>query len=347
MIIVSGCPRSGTSLMMNILRTALGDWRIVGRSGFEQPEPAGTELELAARKYAADAVKRFRRGMEESEDREVREVRARSMNPDGFWECPYTVDGVSFSMEDHARQLDLLENGKRKICKIVSQGLYATDPAFVDRVIFMARHPRAVAKSQERLERNLPFKKTKELRIHTPEMFINVTRAAARWLDRYKPPVLVVVYDELVDRPETALVEVSKFLTEQVVSGASVVKRDLRRSDPENVPSDLWTDAEEVYARLLKKDFAGIDAYMADPRLATNLRHRRWMCARRAQTVDCVDCARCRANPKAALLFRQYAEARGIMWKTEPCLYECGFSPFGEHITIERSIAENTWSGLC
>jgi len=62
--VVSGCPRSGTSLMMDCLRTAFGDDRIIGNK-FPQEERVNlgldkhteeTDDEFAARRYVTDPI---------------------------------------------------------------------------------------------------------------------------------------------------------------------------------------------------------------------------------------------------------------------------------------------------
>ena len=341
MIIVSGCPRSGTSLMMNVLRTALGPERVMGRKGFGEEDCAGgTPMEREAVKYAEHAVRRFQGAPPERDT-------AEELNPDGFWECRYTVEGIRFNMADHVRQEKLLAAGSGIVCKIVSQGLFQTDPRFVDKIIFMLRHPRMVAKSQEKLKHQLPFEVPEGMRVHTPEMFINVSGMAATWLRTHNKPVLTVLYDDLLDNTSAVMQRITAFLGEDVSAGAAVIKGGLRRSTPDNVESDMWGEAEEVYARLVAEDYSGIVEYLKDPRLAVNLRKRRWLCARRAVVVDCVDCARCRGSRDIAMRLRRTAEALGVMWRVEPCLYECGFSPFGGHISIADSIARNTWSDLC
>jgi hypothetical protein len=124
MIVVSGCPRSGTSLMMDCLRIAFGEDRILGHKfpqehGLLEAKKQGEEESddhYEARMYAMNrglAVSGRLNDIERSKD----------MNPNGFWECRYTVQGVHWHRGIEVKNTD--------ICKIVSQGLFFSDPKYI------------------------------------------------------------------------------------------------------------------------------------------------------------------------------------------------------------------------
>jgi len=176
MIVVTGCPRSGTSCMMDQMRLAFGEDRLLGKKfpqydGLLEMTKQGedeSDLHYKARMYVQE-----RRGFNEKL-KEAKETM--DMNPNGFWEMRYTVSGVQW----HLGMPDL----KGKVCKIVSQGLVASNPEYIEKIVFMVRCPRQVAKSQERLRRIrwMSREHEQEMKIHTPEMFIQVTYQASKWL---------------------------------------------------------------------------------------------------------------------------------------------------------------------
>jgi hypothetical protein len=133
--------------MMDCLRLTFGDDRIMGSKfpqedrisvGLEKHEEE-TQDEFEARNYIRDIV-----APHATKDFEV----SKDMNPNGFWECRYSVRGIKW----HMNMPDL----EGKVCKIVSQGLINSNPEYIDKIVYMLRDPRQVAKSQERLKR-FPF----------------------------------------------------------------------------------------------------------------------------------------------------------------------------------------------
>lgn len=342
MIIVSGCPRSGTSLMMDCLRLALGEDRILGekfpQEGKRDRKDAETEAEEPALLAINEYLKQKRKTLETG-GKDLKEFR--DMNPNGFWECRYTVRGVVWHMgiEDICQA--------EKVCKVVSQGLTNTNPQFVDKMIFMIRHPREVAKSQERLVRGgsrVIDRGIKKLgKVHTPEMFINVTISAAMWLQQYpQTNVLFVNHADLLADPDAELERVKTFLGEGDFIGHPVEKN-LHRSKPEEIEHELWAEAEKIYDLFCAADFAGIVEYAKDARRAASRLQVRFKCPRMAETVSYAQCRVCATDKTTAENFKIKAINNEVDWRKEPCLFECGINLDGEQKTIEESIATNTW----
>ena len=150
MIIVSGCPRSGTSNTVNILGTMYGYTRLEaeqfpnekGLRRFERT-PRDTDELWDFKQYQWK-----KNGIKEKFLKEFENIK--KMNPLGFWENEWTVGGIQYSLRNEEKY------DETKFCKIVSQGLHKSDPKYVSKVIYMSRHPRAVAKSQEELKGSIP-----------------------------------------------------------------------------------------------------------------------------------------------------------------------------------------------
>jgi len=382
-LVVSGCPRSGTSLCMDIQRVAHGDDAIVG-SKFPQENRKNAREEMLARiDGELDHEYQVRRYLLEKEllQLELRQDGEKQkyvdMNPEGFWECVFSVQGIIYRpmVKDVLREV---RAGKFRVVKVVSQGLLASDPAYVGRVIYMVRHPRAVAKSQERLTRGFNYAdpETGEvknafegMRIHTPEMYIGVTFQAARWfLDNPRIPVMFVNFDDLVSDPETQVGRMAEFVGRGDYEAArGVVQPRLSRSRPEDVPNALWEDAEFVYENFVKaaelidagkgrsranRYFRKIVEYFQDPRRAYNREKRNWRCYRAKHHVNEAMCKACYHDPVAAANFKAHSESvTGSLsrhWSKEPCLFECGMDldREGPYLTIEESIQNNWWARL-
>ena len=82
----------------------------------------------------------------------------------------------------------------------------------MDKLIFMVRNPRQVAKSQERLRRAQGLMSWQEeidqpegMKVHSPQMFIQVNYLAAKWLLKsgYDGPLLMLDFDDVLAEPDT------------------------------------------------------------------------------------------------------------------------------------------------
>lgn len=354
MYVVSGCPRSGTSLMMDCLRMGLGEDRMLGekwpmRKGHERVMSQGedeSDKHYEIRIYNYNKVNpNFEEEFKLSE----------AMNPNGFWECPFTVEGIQWGGPLRANLFERAKQSEEPVfVKVVSQGLAKSNPDYIDRIVYMMRHPRAVAKSQEKLRRKLEvitedgekIDLFKDQVVHTPQMFINVTAMAARWLKQHKKPYHVVEFDDLVMYPKETLKGVFDFLEEPGWEQAvEIIEPKLKRSEPQDVENVLWEDAEFMYEKFKAQEFDAIEEYISDKSKHISRQNNSWLCSRSGlMTVD-AHCKECRTN----LEFRQsliiHAQRGNIDWRNEPCTYECGTKPDDGfvHLTIEESIEKNFW----
>lgn len=356
MIVVSGCPRSGTSLMMNCLRHALGDDRILGHEfpsienkleKFNEKKPHETEEQYQLRMYLSKKMNPdLEEDLEETKD----------LNPNGFWECTFSVRGVYFTpqFESFLEEMEFEDENKLTVCKIVSQGLAQSDPRYIHKVIYMLRDPYSVAKSQERLKRNMTFIHPEtggevnlfdEVTIHSPEMFIKVSLSAAQWLENHPEiPVLFVNYDDLIQKPNETLNIIQDFLQEGNFEKAkSIINPKLKRSYAEPEKSDLWEDAEYVYEKMLNQDFNFME-FLTDKKRKFNRLQRKWPCLRARQYMIEPHCKACKSDKKFRESLKEYAKSANVDWQNEPCVFECGFNLDSDPITIEKSIENNFWN---
>jgi hypothetical protein len=334
MIVVSGCPRSGTSLMMDCLRTALGDDRIIGKQ-FPQNDRKDARTKRRHGESDIDYNNRLyllsRSAPKQSEGFE-------EMNPNGFWECRYSVRGIRWHQGINVKPTD--------VCKIVSQGLASSDPQYITKVIYMARHPRAVAKSQEKLRRMQFISREEEqttFKIHSPDMFLQVTAKAAQWLNYNSTvPVLLVNYDDLIEDPDKELSRVAQFIGEGDFTKHPVDKK-LRRSYPQEVDNPLWEVAEIMFKDLLQQNWRGIIQTYRGNVLQINKDKLKFKCLRTGQGQVYNECLVCKKNKETRVNYKKKALDKGIDWEKAPCVFECLYDCDNPHISIEDSIANNFW----
>ena len=356
MIVVSGCPRSGTSLMMSCLLEVFGENLILGSKW-----PFSERMEARQKQGANEDDKHYairmylERKADPNRDKEMEKTK--DMNPNGFWECQFTVEGVfyRFGMADLLEELEReaidTSDTDKHICKIVSQGLARSDPRYISKIIFMMRPPRAVAKSQERLKRvffkdaqGTPIDLSDYFKIQTPEMFIKVTTQVSAWLLRHSYiPFLLVNFDDLVNDPAKQFVRIQEFIgTGDFSPAISRIEPRLRRSNPEDVEHDLWEESEVIYEKFCAGDYAGVVQYMNDPSRKIYRENASWLCPRWGRHVTFRQCEVCKSKPTVRENFKKQAEDNGIEWHKEPCPYECGFGS-EKSISIEESIKNNFW----
>jgi len=340
---------------MDLMRVAYGEDRIVGKK-FPQEE----HIENAQKKHENETDLQYEmrmytfNRMSEKRDLDKALNHSKDMNPNGFWEMLYTVQGCHYRFFDLDRLDKLKEEKTKSFCKIVSQGLVQSDPQYIDKVIFMIRHPRSVAKSQEKLVRPSPLgdlSKMKidgeQIKIHTPEMFINVTSTVSHWLLRFNTvPVHYVIYDDLLENPEKVLSGISDFLGEDGNNkdAAKQINKKLRRSYPEEVENDLWGDAEFIYKQFVKKDYKSIVDFSKRQDTATFNNNLNFFCFRSGNGVRPQFCKMCRKNePKIIQKQRNQAESKKIKWEDEPCMYECAYIHGYKKLSVNESIDNNFW----
>lgn len=330
MIVVSGCPRSGTSLMMDLLRVAFGKDRIVGSKFPQEEGKMRDDIPVGMKSMRAWLKKQ-----------QVKSKDFKDMNPKGFWECEYSVQGIVFNPRKEAPSSE-------KIVKIVSQGMAKSDPQYIDKVIFMLRHPRAVAKSQERLGRpgfndtGDPEKDGKPQRIHTAQMFNQVTHAAAWWLDKYKIPYITIEFDDLIENPAEQMERVREFLGEgDFAEAIKQVEPSLRRSIPQDREGEGWDIADKLYELFLADDLDGIVSYIKE--VASRSRPLTHMnCARMKRRVAVEECTLCQTEPNTKRNFMLSSVANGVCWDETPCAYDC----LVNNMTVEESLASTTWADI-
>lgn len=355
MIVVSGCPRSGTSMMMRIMKAAFGEDRILGDEfPQEKREKAIKEREAEWESKATPIQKYLRSKHKEPQGRDTE--RSKSMNPNGYYEMAFSVQGV-FYRPNHEDLLEEILTAavqlQPKICKIVSQGLARSDPRFIDKIVFMARDPRAVAKSQERLGRqnpmdpeSAPVRDGKKVLIRSVEMFNKVTHQAARWLVRHPDiPVHIVNYDELLDDPIPVLAALEEFLGDGSFFAASeMIDHSLRRSQPEDLNGPEANHAMQLFNFMKLGEWENIRiAGEAEVSFKEEASPTSWPCPRLGQVVAVEMCRLCKSHPMTTTNLIRNAANKKIDWRNEPCPYECGIQD-GVGLTVEQSIAENHWS---
>lgn len=327
MIVVSGVPRSGTSLCMDIQRAAHGDEFILGEKFPQERENKIPEH--------LKSFKDFYNRMSKKEEKSYEE-----MNPEGFWECPFTVRGIRYL--PHMRQvINSIKNGEKKICKVVCSGLNASDPDYITKILFTIRHPFDVSKSQLDLKSNLPYPKEK-----TPKMFItNLVQASKFFLENPGIPLLMYNYDDLIEDPDSILKQMQEFLPDGDYSKSKgIVKSELRRSKTFEDTHRLMPDALKVYELFSEHKFQEVLDYIKDPKLEVNKDNRSWFCVRRNKNTNYHICKLCMESKETTRNFIKHAEKTKIDWKSLPCVFECGFDVHrDEYLTIEESIERNHW----
>jgi len=377
-IAVSGCPRSGTSVDMEIQLFVHGEDMILGEKFPQESRRAKMLQTIEEEKESLDFPKQVydyligKRIEHEELALEKPERQYRDMNPDGFWEMEFTCAGIRY--RPHLKEtLQEILDGKTKFVKIVSQGLLTSDPRFIGKILYMLRHPRAVAKSQERLVRRVDIQtasgKTvnmfENLIIHSPEMFIEVSVQAAKFfLDNPEIPVHFTNFEELIANPDEEIEKMGKFVGFGDYSKAKgVVKQSLNRSKHEDIESPFWEDAEYIYDQMRKggallneynveeahKHFQNIIDYVKNPSIRLNREHRRWSCYRAKRIVTEHDCKKCMNDPKTRTMFKKSSENMpgnvAKHWSEEPCLFECGFDldRTESYLTLTESVKNNFW----
>jgi hypothetical protein len=344
--VVTGCARSRTSLTMLGHKHALGLSRIIGskwprtqahRARMQKLSPA--QIALERRRTARHSRRR------KKENERLR--KSRDMNPLGFWEQvapPWTVQGIKYEAE-HAELLARAESPSQ-IIKLVTSGLSTSDPKYVHRVVYLNRHPRAVATSQENLnspERDLARKQGKA--IHSPAMWIHTTAMAAKWiLANPDIPLLLLDSDRMISEPDKVWCEIAEFEDEPLLArGAEVVDPKLNRSKPKNEKSPLWQDAEAMWDLSMAGDWAGVADYYDNQANATKAESMRFRCDRQNRQASVGMCKACLTNTQAMRALRRNAHNRGVEYRDKPCAYECGAVPGVPSITIDESIKNNHW----
>jgi len=345
-IATSGCPRSGTSMDMILNGTALGWDRIVGE---KWPQKKRIDRLCNQQENESDAAWAIRdRELERSGRRKkiIDEFeKTKDLNPNGFWECRYTVGGLRWA-PPLDEEIEKMVTPPASVVKIVSQGLAASDPDYIDRVVFMLRKPRDVARSQERLRGQwgpvgeAPKRDGEAVLINSARMFVAVTVAAAKWLDDTGVPFHIVEFDRLIANPRVELSRVGEFIGEgDWARAASVIDPRLKRSYPRPADGPLWDAAEQIYEAMLARDLSAVADVEIPERMGAEKEYR---CLRLGRPVVENECRLCREGGTTTENFIVNAETRKIDWRDEPCAYEVE----EDDVSIDESIAGSHWLPL-
>jgi hypothetical protein len=270
-------------------------------------------------------------------------AKMKDMNPKGFYECPFTVQGLYWRPQVHELMKRVDDLVSEPFCKIVSNGLLKSDPTKISKIVYMLRDPHEVAKSQEKLtrQRELPEGEI----VHSPDFFISATVQFCRWIVKYAQDVelLIINYGDLLSNPVDQVDLIANFLEVSPGTASDVVEVKLHRSKPQDIPHPQWKDADEIYSLMQKSDFQGVLDYMTNPELETHKQNSKWMCHRMGAVVTKNQCEVCKSNPVVMANFKKTAKKKKIDWKNEPCAFECGVLPGEKFITIEESIKNSHW----
>jgi hypothetical protein len=344
MIVVSGCPRSGTSLMMDCHRIALGDDRVLcRRQPWEERKLTPGDSRWANILQYTLKKQQERQSKQAKAQTRKRQDKARRMNPKGFWECEFTMQGVTWR-----KGVDKLAG---KVCKIVSQGLRKSNPAYIDKVVYMLRDPREVAVSQADLNRSAGVDLDEAGKVISPAMYVQVTRAAARWLEMTGTPYIVVVYSDLLQHPDRELARVQEFIGEGNFVSNHPVEAGLYRSKSEDAPeTPLMTVALEMFEAFKAGNLGAVVEASDNGTKAAQKEAGNFFCFRLGRPTAYQECEHCYKDPGTAANFRLTAQAKGVDWENEPCTFEIGGAipedmPEG-YKTVSESIAANHWRDL-
>lgn len=228
MVVITGEPRSGTSLMM----------RIVDSLGIEIAGENKSNFEWEGPNYIATA----------------KEERAKYLNPEGFWETKVVSRGIRTEEE--------LEKYKDKAIKIITSGMLRTvEPAIeeIDKVIFCLRNPREIVQSQKKLISNIKVADDKDWKFSPEKMKVNFNRyivSVGRYIlqSNLWSKTLVVDYRELIKNPAEQIKRISEFLEVPYnPESMSIIRKDLYRSIKSPKKSKL---ANEIYNSVKIKNFS-------------------------------------------------------------------------------------------
>jgi len=341
-VVVSGIPRSGTSLCMLCFSKAVGLDNIAGKKF-----PSEARIVLEKQDGESDARFNFRSYMHSrtvTQD-DIDDVNfSKDMNPNGFWEDGrFSVRGIHYG--------PMLESFDGKVGKIVSSGLANTDPRYMKRVVYMLRNPHAVAKSWERVRR-MPFMRAKEeaeLEIHDPIGFIRGTYQAALWFLRNpEVPRLFVEFEELVADPDNTLARVGEFAGVDFKDHPINPKIQRSNKSEDRKEHRLFEYAMPLYYMMRREDFLGVVEFFRDNAVEIMKESSSTHCLRLGGRVPYNVCKICISGSSDFIRNKiVQAETKGIKWQDEPCVFECGGDPTledDEILTPEESIAENHWN---
>ena len=128
MIIVTGTPRCGSSLMMNCMINLLGIENVVGQKFPKRNEQRAFLIHEKVRTPAGVTEREYR------QESKRKDLDRKKFNPNGYYEDRYVMRGFSYDERglDHFEEL---ENSPGKVLKLMGNGLANTHPKHVDKLI--------------------------------------------------------------------------------------------------------------------------------------------------------------------------------------------------------------------
>lgn len=237
--IVTGDPRSGTSMMMQTLN-------FLGVPIAGEEFPGDKRLEMSVNREKTKFKSDLDEGVIQQEEYDnlieeidkkngLRKKKMKDMNPGGFFEIPGVVMRGLKEVGEHGG----------KVVKIVSPGAYphhggqGTPAEIVDKYILCLRDPKSVAQSQTRLTRldpQLVGQEDLEWNIN-PTRYLFENGGLAEYLVNLsdRSQWLVVDYDEFVSDPKTTIDKIIQHLQitpteEQKNKAIGNIRVDLNRS---------------------------------------------------------------------------------------------------------------------
>lgn len=371
-LVISGAPRSGVSLCMDIHKEVFGDSVMVGekfslkkqRELLEKPLekfPNESESKFRVRKYITEKERELKKlkGNDEIKEYNIK-------NSDFYWNSVFTNKGLNYSYSFKKLFNDVL-NGEKKVVKLSNRALVTSDPTNIGKVIYMLRHPKGVAKSLELARRYSPdlLALGKQEPLFASDLYIQETLPAISFLLRNpEVPVLFVDHEELLENPKKVLEEISNFTKWGDYSKAyDFIDPKKSKSKYESVKDDVWEEAELIYlelkeaAKIINEGGKRINAnshlsnilrYIDNPKLDYNRAKHKWFCYRAKMMVHETICKSCLNNVLVREKLKQHAELidkqNPNSWMKEPCVYECGMDVDSDsHLDFEESILYNFW----
>lgn len=282
--VVSGTPRSGTSINMRI---------------------HGTRFQLEGKKFPRirtlkDSDSEFLKYIKDKNNSKVKN----DLNPKGFFEdSRFCMTGIS----NNFRCAPLPKEGS--CIKIIGKGLKDTDPSLISSVLFSLRHPFETAEAQ------LDLKNADGL---STNMWKRDLLNFIRFIQYFKVPYFVSSYTKLCQDPEGALNDYSNFYEEDFTPAISLLKGHKARKTPD-LQGDEWSKVLDMYNLALKEDWEGVLEKNKKVLPTTIL-----PCPRVGRAISKSECDMCYKNTKGVIkTLKRRAEKNEVNWDQEPCRVDC------------------------
>lgn len=224
--IVSGEPRSGTSLMMQTLK-------LLGMTIWHKER--------------------------ENISQELRK-QSELLNPKGFYELPIVSKGINLTkiQEKNPSFYQEIIDNDNSVIKLVTHGLINTDINLINKIIFCTRDPRAIAWSQTDLVQNVMVSGKDgewiypKLNITCNSYIVNIYRFLQK-LPEFPKKIIYIDYQNMNEQPDVEINKIIEFLEispteKQIQDAINNVDPDLNRSsDPPILTGSEWDMADRLY----------------------------------------------------------------------------------------------------